>query len=191
MRPFKYAYLAAALTFVPAQLLVPSADGQSGPKPSSGQARDPAIPRDTPGERPSTRIEDLKLESVLGMQVRTQSEESMGRIIDLLIDRSGKVEAAVIEFGGFLGIGTRKIAVEWSALRVVEAKDKSPFAILDATRDQFLLAPEFRPDQPPVVFRVGQPDSPPVEPPEATAKQPSSGTPAPAENTSRRKRHRQ
>lgn len=170
MRFLKHAYLAVALTFVPLKLLVPSADGQSGPKASSGQAIDPAIRRDASGERPSTRIEDLKLDRVLGMQIRTQSEESMGRIIDLLIDRSGKVEAAVIEFGGFLGIGTRKIAVEWSALRVVEAKDKSPFAILDATRDQLLLAPEYKPDQPPVVFRVGPPGSPPVESPEASTK---------------------
>ena len=58
----------------------------------------------------------------------------MGRIIDLLADGDGKVVAAVIEFGGFLGIGTRKIAVEWSALRI-EA-DKSPVAILDVTREQ-------------------------------------------------------
>jgi hypothetical protein len=126
------------------------------------------------------------------MHVRSKSEESMGRIIDLLLaDRSGKVVAAVIEFGGFLGIGTRKIAVEWSALRVVAANDKSPFAILDATRDQLLLVPEYKPDQPPVVFRVAQPGSPTIEPPAAIAKQPSSGMPAPAGHTSRRKRHRQ
>ena len=168
MRLLKHAYLAVALTFVSLQMLAPCAAGQSGPKPSSGQ--DPAIPRDTPAERPATRIEDLKLDRVLGMQIRTQSEESMGRIIDLLIDRSGKVEAAVIEFGGFLGIGTRKIAVEWSALRVVEARDKSPFAILDATRDQLLLAPEYKSDQPPVVFRVSPPGSPSVESPGANTK---------------------
>ena len=70
----------------------------------------------------------------------------MGRIIDLLADRDGKVVAAVIEFGGFLGIGTRKIAVEWSALRI-EA-DKSPVAILDVTREQLRVAPEYKPDRP-------------------------------------------
>ena len=48
-----------------------------------------------------------------------------GRIIDLLADRSGQVRAAVIEFGGFLGIGTRKIAVDWSALRF-EGDGKQP-----------------------------------------------------------------
>jgi len=92
----------------------------------------------------------------------------MGRIIDLLADRDGKVVAAVIEFGGFLGIGTRKIAVEWSALRI-EA-DKSPVAILDVTREQLRVAPEYKPDRPAAVFRANQPASPILEAPEAMAK---------------------
>ena len=100
----------------------------------------------------------------------------MGRIIDLLADRDGKVVAAVIEFGGFLGIGTRKIAVEWSALRI-EA-DKSPVAILDVTREQLRVAPEYKPDRPAAVFRVNQPASPTVEAPEPIAK-PMSPVPVP------------
>ena len=48
--------------------------------------------------------------------MRTSNERNVGRIVDLLIDPNGAVEAAVVEFGGFLGIGTRKIAIEWSAL---------------------------------------------------------------------------
>ena len=40
----------------------------------------------------------------------------MGRIVDVLVDRSGEVRAAIIDFGGFLGVGSRKIAVDWDAL---------------------------------------------------------------------------
>src|SRR4029078_5868008 len=70
--------------------------------------------RSAEGPRASKRRD---LESVLGRDVRTRVEEDMGSIIDLLADRSGQVQAAVIEFGGFMGIGTRKIAVEWQELR--------------------------------------------------------------------------
>jgi hypothetical protein len=120
---------------------------------------------------------------VLGIQVRTKTEEAMGRIIDLLADRDGKVVAAVIEFGGFLGIGTRKIAVEWSALRI-EA-DKSPVAILDVTREQLRVAPEYKPDRPAAVFRVNQPASSPIlEAPEPMAK-PMSPVPASEDRVSR------
>ena len=93
------------------------------------------------------------LESVLGREVRTRVEEDMGRIIDLLADRNGQVQAAVIEFGGFMGIGTRKIAIEWSALRF-EGEGKQPQVILDMTRDQLRKAPEYKPNEPAVVRKA-------------------------------------
>lgn len=95
-----------------------------------------------------------QLESVLGRAVRTRVEEDVGRIIDLLADPHGRVQAAVIELGGFLGIGTRKIAVEWSALRF-ESDDKQP-VILEMTRDQLRVAPEYKPSEPAVVRRTSE-----------------------------------
>jgi hypothetical protein len=96
-----------------------------------------------------------ELESVLGREIRTRVEEDMGRIIDLLADRNGQVRAAVIEFGGFMGIGTRKIAVEWSALRF-ESEGKQQALILEMTRDQLRLAPEYKPNEPAVVRKADE-----------------------------------
>ena len=48
--------------------------------------------------------------------MRSSADENMGRIVDVLVVRSGQVRAAIIDFGGFLGVGSRKIAVDWSAL---------------------------------------------------------------------------
>jgi len=104
-----------------------------------------------------------KLHSVLGVQVRTKTEETIGRIIDLLADRDGNVLAAVIEFGGFLGIGMRRIAVDWSSLRI-EATEKSSVATLEASRDELRLAPEYKSGQPLVIFKV-EPTPPRAEPP--------------------------
>jgi hypothetical protein len=94
-----------------------------------------------------------QLDSVLGKEVRTRYEEDVGRIVDLLADRRGCVQAAVIEFGGFLGIGTRKIAVEWSALRF-ESGSGGPVVVVDLRRDQLRVAPEFKPNEPVVVVRT-------------------------------------
>ena len=81
----------------------------------------------------------LKLESVLGRDVTTTPEGDAGRIIDLLVDRDGSVRAAVVEFGGFLGIGTRKIAIEWQAFRF------SGRAIaVEVSREQMRAAPEYK-----------------------------------------------
>jgi hypothetical protein len=94
-----------------------------------------------------------ELESVLGREIHTKVEDGAGRIIDLLADRNGQVQAAVIEFGGFLGIGTRKIAVEWSAL-YFEAEGKQLQVILDMTRDELRKAPDYKPNEPAVVRKA-------------------------------------
>ena len=94
-----------------------------------------------------------ELESVLGREIHTKVEDGVGRIIDLLADHNGRVQAAVIEFGGFMGIGTRKIAVEWSALHF-ERGGKQPQVILDMSRDQLRKAPEYKPNEPAVVRKA-------------------------------------
>jgi hypothetical protein len=95
-------------------------------------------------------IEGARLQSLLGRDVRTRDEDP-GRIIDILCDRDGRVRAAVVELGGFLGIGTRRVAVEWSMLRFDPADAKQPRVVLDMTRDQLRSAPEYKPGEP-VVF---------------------------------------
>jgi hypothetical protein len=41
---------------------------------------------------------------ILGREVRSAANENMGRIVDAIVDREGNVRAAVIDFGGFLGV---------------------------------------------------------------------------------------
>ena len=42
---------------------------------------------------------------ILGKEVRSPSGQAMGRIVDLLVDETGRPSAAIIDFGGFLGSG--------------------------------------------------------------------------------------
>jgi PRC-barrel domain len=93
------------------------------------------------------------LTSVLGREVRTASDRDLGRIIDVLADQDGNVRAVVIEFGGFLGIGTRKIAVEWSALRF-DREGGHQFGLVDVTRDQLRAAPEYKANAPTILPRA-------------------------------------
>ena len=107
------------------------------------------------------------IRSVLGIEVRSSQEKNIGRVVDLLADRSGAVEAAVIEFGGFLGIGMRKIAISWSDLRF-ETDGKQLVAVLDFPRDQLRAASDYKPDQPNIVTKVIDPLMPSMEPAPAT-----------------------
>ncbi len=89
---------------------------------------------------------------MLGRDVRSAANEDMGHIVDVIVDRTGTVRAAVIDFGGFLGVGSRKIVVDWNALRFGRVSDKSDAVTLELTKDQVKAAPEYKEDQPIVVL---------------------------------------
>ena len=77
----------------------------------------------------------------------------MGRIVDVVVDRNGQVRAAVIDFGGFLGVGSRKIAVDWDALKFPTARRQEPVHVtLEFTRDQVKAGPEYQDGKPVVVL---------------------------------------
>jgi hypothetical protein len=54
-----------------------------------------------------------------GTRVYGANNESIGDISDLLIDRDGRVVAAIVGVGGFLGIGQKDVAVPFQALDIV------------------------------------------------------------------------
>ena len=99
-----------------------------------------------------TILETQEAQSILGRDVRSLADEDMGRIVDILVDGEGGVRAAIIDFGGFLGVGNRKIAVEWKALHFVPAAGKRYGVVLELTRDQVKAAPEYKEGKPTVVL---------------------------------------
>ncbi|MGH7113663.1 MAG: PRC-barrel domain-containing protein [Stellaceae bacterium] len=101
---------------------------------------------------------------ILGKDVVSATGEKMGPIVDVLFDQAGKPRAAVIDFGGFLGVGTRKIAIDWGALLFDLGEQKNVIA-LDITRKQLEAAPEYEGSDKPVSIvtlpRSGQGGPPP------------------------------
>jgi hypothetical protein len=81
--------------------------------------------------------------AILGHGVADPAGKEIGRIVDVLVGDQGEPQAAVIDFGGFMGVGNRKIAVQWSALHFAPADAKQPIT-LDLTQDQLKAAPEYK-----------------------------------------------
>jgi hypothetical protein len=90
-------------------------------------------------------------ESVLGKSL-VASGEKAGRIVDVLADEAGRVRAAVVDFGGFLGVGSRRIAVSWTDLRW-NPNSTRDVVETDLPRDRLSKAPEVKPGEP--VVAVG------------------------------------
>ena len=124
-------------------------DSQSATAP----AAPPAAATKEPAPPPSvTIIAPREAHGVLGREVRSPADEDMGRIVDVIVDRTGTVRAAVIDFGGFLGVGSRKIVVDWNALHFGRVNDKSDNITLELTKAQVAAAPEYKEDTPIVVL---------------------------------------
>jgi len=88
------------------------------------------------------------VDGVLGKEVRSNADENMGRIIDVVVDRTAQPRAVVIDFGGFLGVGSRKIAVDWSLLHFDAGNDGRSRITVELGADQVRSAPEYRPAKP-------------------------------------------
>ncbi|MGD0315779.1 MAG: PRC-barrel domain-containing protein [Xanthobacteraceae bacterium] len=106
----------------------------------------------TPATPEVTILNKHEVEGVLGREVRSATNENMGRIVDVLVDGSGEVRAAIIDFGGFLGVGSRKIAVDWNALHFPPPGEPGGRIAVELTRDQVKAAPEYREGKPVVVL---------------------------------------
>jgi hypothetical protein len=117
---------------------------------------------DAPQERPIglpktlpvvTVIDSSLARGILGRAVQDSAGMDMGHIVDIIVDPAGHVVAAVIDFGGFLGVGSRKIAVEWGALHFGEAVKHGNEVSLKLTRNQLTVAPEYAGGKP--VIAIG------------------------------------
>src|SRR5215472_12230363 len=60
-----------------------------------------------------------------GIDVRGPDNASIGSVNDLLFDASGKIIGVVIGVGGFLGVGTKSVAIDMSGISVVPADSGS------------------------------------------------------------------
>jgi sporulation protein YlmC with PRC-barrel domain len=62
---------------------------------------------------------ELRGDWVLGSRVTSTEGERIGSIEDLIIEQDdGSIIAAVVSVGGFLGIGAKQIAIDWSELQI-------------------------------------------------------------------------
>lgn len=87
---------------------------------------------------------DLSATSLIGDDVRNANGDDLGKIEDLMINTAtGKVEYAVLSFGGFLGIGDKLFAVPLEAMSV-DTDDEC--LVLNETKERLENAPGFDKD---------------------------------------------
>ena len=77
---------------------------------------------------------------VIGSNVVNDANETIGKIDDLLVGPDGKEPYAILSIGGFLGMGTRLVAVPYDTLKFADNKVMLPGGSKDGSR----MLPEFK-----------------------------------------------
>jgi sporulation protein YlmC with PRC-barrel domain len=78
--------------------------------------------------------------------VYDQNNQKLGEIMDLLVNQSGQIEAAMVGVGGFLGAGEKDVAVSFKEIKPTKKNDKT-YLTLNTTKDALKNAPGFRYDR--------------------------------------------
>jgi hypothetical protein len=131
----------------------PAASAAEDTGATQGSRTAPADAAKEPAPPPSVTVIGAKdAHGILGREVRSAANEDMGRVVDVIVDREGTVRAAVIDFGGFLGVGSRKIVVDWGALVFWRVANKRDSITLELTKAQVAAAPEYKEDAPVIVL---------------------------------------
>lgn len=91
--------------------------------------------------------DSISSDKVEGTDVYNTAGDKLGSVDDLIINkRTGKVEYAVMEFGGFLGMGTDRYPLPWSMLKYDTEKDGY---VVPLDKDKLDKAPRYAHDKVP------------------------------------------
>jgi sporulation protein YlmC with PRC-barrel domain len=87
---------------------------------------------------------DIATSKLVGASVYNAQNENIGQIEDLIISSSGSVSTVVIGVGGFLGIGEKKVAMPYSALKAEKGDNNLLKIVVEGTRESLKAQPDFK-----------------------------------------------
>jgi sporulation protein YlmC with PRC-barrel domain len=88
---------------------------------------------------------DMLSSNVVGLEVYDNQKNDLGKIQDVAFDSSKAVKGYILSVGGFLGMGTRYVAVDPGSVNVqYDGTAKKWRATMNATKDELKNAPEFK-----------------------------------------------
>lgn len=85
---------------------------------------------------------DMAASALIGTKVRNANKDSIGKIDEIYLDKNAKVTDVVISVGGFLGVGSKDVAVKWSDITMTQ-EDNSLVLTTSLTKDALMALPDY------------------------------------------------
>src|SRR5262245_5267668 len=127
----------------------PGSDAASPAQSSQApEAMEPAAPKSAEASgRPQflakQASDDWLASNLIGQTVYNAEDEVVGDITDLVTDRNGKIVAALVGSGGFLGIGQKDVALRFEDLKRARDENDNVKIIADVNKEVLAAAPDY------------------------------------------------
>jgi hypothetical protein len=156
IRTISYAALALFLVSAPASVLAqnaPAGDPAIQPPPvvlPDATTTPDAVAKENPPKPVEGQIilqdkATFLASAIIGGNVYSPSDESVGDVNDLVIKSTGEIEAVVVGVGGFIGIGEKNVAIALDRFTMEPTEDLgSTKLVLNATKEELQAAPAFK-----------------------------------------------
>ena len=84
----------------------------------------------------------IPISDYYNQSVYDNQDNKVGDVSDLLVDKDGRIGAAIVGVGGFLGAGEKNVAVPFNALKLTEKNGKR-YLVMDTTKEALNSAPGY------------------------------------------------
>jgi sporulation protein YlmC with PRC-barrel domain len=86
---------------------------------------------------------DVSANAVIGAKIRNDNRDTVGTVQDLYVDGQGAIKTVVVAVGGFLGVGSKDVAVKWSDIK--QSRDgKSVMLTTSLSKDDLKAMPDYK-----------------------------------------------
>lgn len=123
-----------------------SADATRAPASSSASATTSTGDFNTDGQ--------ISANALIGAKVRNEARDVVGEIQDIYVDNNGAIKVVVVSVGGFLGVGTKNVAVRWSDIKFTR-DGNSALLLTNWTKDALKAMPDYKYERRAPVTRSG------------------------------------
>jgi len=134
----KQLVLAALLAGTASVAFAQSPNPQQATRPS---AATPAEPR-TVSTGDFDKNGNMSGSALIGAKVKNANNDTVGSIDDLYVDKDGSIKMVVVSVGGFLGVGSKNVAVKWGDIQYGRDGDSLKLTT-ELTKDTLKGMPDF------------------------------------------------
>jgi sporulation protein YlmC with PRC-barrel domain len=91
----------------------------------------------------SMDVATISSDNVIGATIYSSNDESVGEISEVVLTQDGKIDAVIVDVGGFLGIGAKSVAIAFDALDFKADESGNIYVYSTFTEDQLQAAAEY------------------------------------------------